>query len=212
MTLDRIAGASDTRRWAPGSHIILREVWRGTIWTIRPVTVVQDTPELVALYLAPGTPCKHPRRLDGTPIRLAAEPWHLVDATWPWSTLRLHIPGEAHEVWPARRDVPTINSWYVNLQEPLRRTVLGFDYMDQVLDIIISADLSEWHWKDEDELDEAQALGLMSGEQVQAIRAEGERVIQLAMARGGFFAGGWYDWSPPSTWTVPAIPPGWDLL
>ena len=208
------AGAADERRWTPGSHILLREVWRGRIWTVRPVTVVADGPDLIALYLAPGTPCKHPRGLDGTPLRLPWPAWQLVDDIWPWSTLRLHTPGSAHEVWPASRRVCGFDQWYVNLQEPLRRTELGFDYMDQALDVVISSDLSTWQWKDEDELAEAVQRGLIAPEQARAIRVEGERVVQRAMARAGLFAEepDWRHWMPPEEWLVPVPPRGWELV
>ena len=47
----------------------------------------------------------------------------------------------------------------MNLEEPLKRTAIGFDYLDQLLDIEIAVDLSSWKWKDEDELEEAVARG-----------------------------------------------------
>jgi len=53
------------RRWQTGGAALLREVWRGKVWSAMPVTVVQDTRELVALYIAPGTIWKQPRRPDG---------------------------------------------------------------------------------------------------------------------------------------------------
>jgi hypothetical protein len=33
----------------PGEHVLLREVCQGKVWTLRPVIVVVDAPELVAL-------------------------------------------------------------------------------------------------------------------------------------------------------------------
>jgi len=68
--------------------------------------------------------------------------------------------------------------WYVNLEEPLRRTSVGFDYQDQFLDVEISPDRSSWRWKDEDELQEAVELGVISSERASELRAEGKRVIE----------------------------------
>jgi predicted RNA-binding protein associated with RNAse of E/G family len=102
--------------------------------------------------------------------------------------------------------------WYVNLEEPLRRTASGFDYMDQTLDIVISPDLSEWHWKDEDELAGAVSLGMISGGRAKELRAEGERVAELMKARKSPFDGGWESWRPDETWPVPKLPRGWDEL
>ena len=63
------------------------------------------------------------------------------------------------------------------LQEPLRRTAIGFDFMDQELDIVVKPDLSEWVWKDEERFQRAQEAGRFSTHQAREIRAEGERVI-----------------------------------
>src|SRR3954449_3633945 len=83
--------------WAPGSQIITREILFGKVWTARPVTVVQDTPDLLALYMMPGTIYKHPRMLDSDevpPIMLARE-WRLVDVAWiGGGTLMLSRPGD----------------------------------------------------------------------------------------------------------------------
>ena len=197
----------DGARWEPGDQVLLREVTVGKIWTVRPVTVVEDSPELIALYLAPGTVCKQPRSLVGERIRLRTDDWLLVDDPAPWGTLRLHIPGTAHDVWaPKLYQEPRLDYWYVNLQEPLRRTPLGFDFMDQVLDVIISLDLAEWHLKDEDELEEAVARGILTTEEARAIRAEGERAIQRALAGLPPFEDRWTRWSPPAEWSVPPSP------
>jgi hypothetical protein len=36
--------------WAAGDRIVLREVWNGKVWAARPVTVVRDDSDLIALY------------------------------------------------------------------------------------------------------------------------------------------------------------------
>jgi hypothetical protein len=48
--------------WKRGAQITLREHWNNKAWTVRPVTVVTDTPEVIALYMMPGTSYK---RLSG---------------------------------------------------------------------------------------------------------------------------------------------------
>lgn len=62
------------RPWAMGDRILIREVWRGRVWTARPVTVVQDTSDLIAFYMMPGTRYKHPRATDGGPIHTSSPP------------------------------------------------------------------------------------------------------------------------------------------
>ncbi len=55
--------------------------------------------------------------------------------------------------------------WYINLQEPIRPTPLGFDFMYHLLDVVIDPDLS-WRWKDEEELEKAVGLSLMTRREV----------------------------------------------
>jgi predicted RNA-binding protein associated with RNAse of E/G family len=101
--------------------------------------------------------------------------------------------------------------WYINLQEPIRPTPLGFDFMDHVLDVVIDPDLS-WRWKDEEELEEAVRLGLLSRQEAASIRAEGERVIAQLEAREPPFCDGWERWQPDPAWPIPGLAAGWDEL
>ena len=102
--------------------------------------------------------------------------------------------------------------WYVNMQEPVRRTSIGFDFMDQELDIYVSPDLSQWTWKDEEHLQRAHADGRFLSDQVDAIWAEGKRVIASIKAKTSPFSDGWETWSPPSEWSTPDLPKGWDRI
>ncbi len=198
-------------RWNAGDPVTVREVWRGKIWTVRALTVVQDEPELLALYQGKGTPWKRPCGADGHPIRLPDQPWQLQDASLNEDTLRLILPGLAHSVlviWQKRWD---LTCWYINLEEPFRRTPIGFDYMDETLDIVVEPDMSSWRWKDEDEFEEALAKGIYSAEQALEIRAEGERALKRLLAREPPFDKRWEDWRPDPTWVKPKIEDGWEL-
>jgi predicted RNA-binding protein associated with RNAse of E/G family len=202
---------SGNMRWEPGAQIVLREVWKGNIWSVRPEILVQDTPNMLALYRPAGTPWKRPVSRDGTPLRLTSEDWVLADFRMPIESLRLVTPGASHSVlllWSEGFD--SFLTWYINLEEPLRRTAIGFDYMDQVLDIEISEGLKSWHWKDEDELEEAQALGLISEERARELRAEGERVIEQMEAKKPPFDADWETWRPDPSWPAPELPEDWD--
>jgi hypothetical protein len=53
-------------------------------------------------------------------------------------------------------------------------------------------------------------LGVYSIGQDQAIRAEGEVVIQRMHAGLPPFCEGWEHWSPPDYWLLPHFPPNWD--
>ena len=204
---------TDLPNWKPGDQIVLREVWRGRVWSGRPVIVVEDSPDLLALYMPTGTGWKKPTTPHGGRLRMPAEDWALVDDRQPVDALSLVTPAAAHSVrlfWSQGHT--RFEGWYVNLEDPLRRSLIGFDYMDQILDIVISPDLSEWRWKDEDELQEAQALGIIAAEKARMLRAEGEQVVARMQVGGPPFSDGWEHWRPDPAWPVPQLPDGWDVL
>jgi hypothetical protein len=198
--------------WKPGESILVREVWLGKIWTVRALTVARDDPGLLALYQPTGAPWKRPCSRDGRPLRLPDQPWQLRDDTLPEDALRLIVPGEAHSVLLIWRERWKPTRWYVNLEEPFRRSSLGFDFMDQTLDIVVEPDMSAWRWKDEDEFEEAQAKGILTPKQAAAIRAEGERALERLLARKAPFDEPWESWRPDPSWRRPQIMEGWDRL
>jgi hypothetical protein len=185
--------------------VVLREIWHGRVWKARPWLVVHDRPDQLALYIPEGAPTKIPPG-SGIP----RDEWHLEDGTWTTEALRLTTPGESHSVllwW----DKGEFTGWYVNLERPLRRTPIGFDYLDRELDIHVRLDHS-WEFLDEDEFDEAQRLGVIRAEEAAAVRAEAERVIERIEAWTSPFSDGWEDWRPNPAWSVPALPAKWDVV
>ena len=208
--------------WETGDQILMRYWVRGKAGPQHgaPVTVVRDDPDCIAVFQAAGTPSKAPRRLDGTEILRSLPfperyntPTRVVDDVWHTeSRLMLVRPGAAHAFsvfWLA--EDWSFQGWYVDLQAPFRRTSLGFDSEDHVLDIVVGADLS-WYWKDEDELADAQRIGRFTPEEAAAIRAEGERVVEVIEAGGWPFNEGWESWRPDPDWPIPAVPEGWDRV
>ncbi|MCL4303262.1 MAG: DUF402 domain-containing protein [Anaerolineae bacterium] len=207
---------SQARYWPKGSEIVYREIWRGKVWTARPVTVIQDTPNLTALYLCSGTQWKICTPPDDSTDLLhckLTENWRLADTVWSLGdTLFLINPGEAHAVHVMWAEKRIFVGWYINLQEPLRRTRIGFDFMDQDLDIMVKADLSEWVWKDEASFQRHQEEGIFSVEEAREIRAEGERVIGHIRTKVAPFSEDWPNWIPPPEWSIPRLPEDWDKL
>jgi hypothetical protein len=206
--------AMTTARWRPGDAVVYRGVWRRTLWWATAVTVVQDDPELTALYWSAGTLQKLPARRLSPRDLLSTEQVELVDCTWAdTDVLALTTPGAAHAVYAMWEEGQIrFRCWYVDLQAPLRRMSMGFDTRDHLLDIVISPNRSEWRWKDEDEFKEAVAIGVFSPQEARTIRAEGERVIGLLEAEESPFCDGWEAWSPPAGWGIPAFPGDWDRL
>ena len=99
--------------------------------------------------------------------------------------------------------------WYINLQEPLRRTQIGFDTRDNMLDIVVAPDLSAWRWKDEADVANAVEAGILSGDEAAEIRREGERVIELIERGTPPFDPAWATWRPDRAWAFPELVPGW---
>ena len=182
--------------FAPGTQVLMRHVWRDEVFLAAPVTVVEDTPELLVTWLAPGTPYLRPASRSALPFHQ-----QLVDKPWQApGIVQLTRPGEAHAVWVFP------DGWYVNLQEPIRRTRLGFDTRDQLLDLVRRSD-GRWRWKDEHELEAAVVAGFVSTREAADIRAEAERVIAADA-----FPTGWEAWEPDPSWPVPGLPPGWNVV
>ena len=202
-----------TGDWQSEDHVVLREIWRGWVWSGRPYTVVEDGPRRLVLYAKAGVRWMRPCRADGTVLRIREQGWVLREDAWATEALRIVTPGSRHSVlllWTA--GFGELLLWYVNLEEPLTRTAIGFDYLDQLLDIEVAADLSRWKWKDEDELEEAVVRGVITAGDAGVIRNEGERVIAALGAGESPFNEPWERWRPEPGWTAPGLPDGWDDL
>jgi len=207
-----------TGRWTPGDQVLWRYRGNGTdeVHICRPVTVVRDDAEVLAVWLAPGTPCVKPLMADGTPVHrepLATRyvrPRRLAEEEWFGAgVLKLARPGEPWSVWLFWDEDWTFRSWYVNLEEPLRRWTGGVDSEDHFLDISVRPD-GEWHWRDEDEFAQAQADGLMPAELAARVRRAGERAVAVIGAWGPPFRDRWQDWRPDPAWPVPRLPADWN--
>ena len=191
--------------WRRGQIVVRREIWRGTPWLAAPVVVVEDAPDLLATYLPEDARFAFPPSADGRP-----HPWSGRGSWEGHGVLMLQRPGEAYAVWhfwdgPDRR----FSGWYVNLQEPFRRTSMGFETMDLVLDVVISVDGS-WHWKDEDELETFVARGVLDDALASRLRTEGLDVVRRARQHESPFDEPWPSWRPDPAWDRPELPRGWE--
>ncbi len=185
---------------ARGDVVVLREIWKERVWKARPWIVVRDRPDLLALWIPNGTPTKVPPG-SGIP----RDEWELEEGTFVRDALRLTTPGAAHSIllfW----DEGAFGGWYVNFERPLRRTALGFDYLDLELDVHVEP-YGAWKYLDEEEFAEAQRLGVISPEEAAEVRAEARRVIERWP-----FPTGWEDWTPDPGWKLPQLPAGWDVV
>jgi Protein of unknown function (DUF402) len=200
-------------QWIFGDVIVQRGIWKGELWWACPAYIVRDTDDCVAIYWPAGTPVKRWGRRPTVEDLLNTQV-QLIDAKWiETDVLSLVVPGKAHSVdimWEAGQRIQ--RCWYVHLQEQYRRTRIGFDTMDQILDIVISPDLSRWRWKDEEEFAKAEKIGVYSPVEAQAILTEARRVIDLLEIRASPFSDGWENWLPPKEWSIPGFPQGWEKV
>lgn len=133
-------------RWAPGDRILWRYRANGepgdgggsAVHICRPVTVVQDTDDLLAVWMASGTECVRPVLADGTQVHAEplatryTRPRTTVRSRWFGSgVLKLARPGDPWSVWLFWDRGWLFRNWYVNLEEPahagragsIRRTI-----------------------------------------------------------------------------------------
>ena len=202
-----------TTTWLHGDSVTLRGVGSKVFWAY-PTILVQDTPELIAYYLRAGTMGKNvshrvspTEMLDAESIEIVDHQWHRTDV------LMLTVPGETFSVYYMwETGTKNLDCIYINLQEPLRRTSIGFDSMDNVLDVVIHPDMDQWRWKDEDEFEEAQSVGVYSPEKARQIRADGEAAIDLVLSRRRGMYEKWKLWEVNPHWEIPALPPFWNIV
>ena len=200
--------------WEPGQGIVMREVWRNKVYSICPVRVVQDSAGWTALCLPLQTIALYPHTSQGVPIRIPVDEWVLDGDPWTGGdVLYLVHAGLGHTFSGSWDEEHIFKGWKIDLVEAVRRTPLGFDYMDQLLDIIASADRSRWRWKDQEEVLEAQTRGIFTEEQVRDLYQRGEQAIQTLLEKKPPFDRGWESWTPNPAWRIPFdLPQGWEKI
>lgn len=208
-------------RWTAGQTVVVQEVWRGLLWSARPMTVVADRGDFVALWFpkgavgkVPTTPPNRPRaetRAERLMTCLSLADWVLVDREWDISTLWLVNTDAHHAVWVSWLENGDHLGWYINLQEPFRRTERGYRWMDLMLDVVVEPN-RRWRWKDEDEFQAMTDHRLIDETRAARIRAEARQVIRGLEANEPPFCDPWPAWRPDPSWPFPALPPDWEVV
>jgi hypothetical protein len=180
--------------WSEGEVITRREVLNdGRCWASFPVVVVRDEPGLLATYIEEGAPFTFPAgEWPG-----GRHPWADRERWTGHGCLMLQRPGEAYAIFvfwhgPER----AFHGWYVNLQDPFRRTADGFDTQDLELDIWIPR-AGGWVLKDDWLLDVRVREGRFTQDQARATRAEAARITAELDAGRRWWDDAWSDWRPP---------------
>lgn len=195
------AHADDQLSWQPGDVLVRREVLNdGSAWAEIAVIVVEDSPELLVTYIPEGAPIRFPPTAHGPHPWLGKERWH------GHGTLMLQRPGESYAVWvfwsgPERE----FRGWYLNLQEPFRRTELGYDTQDLELDIWLPRE-GGYQLKDDHVMEDRVAEGRFTADQVAATRTEAERIVEELERDGRWWSEEWANWEPDPDWPTPRFP------
>ncbi|MGW2719947.1 DUF402 domain-containing protein [Streptomyces sp. NPDC001492] len=207
----------------PGETAVRRDVFRDKVWSAHALRVVEDGPEALVLAGRPGAELLAPTtwiewlltgderaRVRALP-NLADGHWRL--DRWSWrSTAHLqwvpsHVWFSVHAFYDPS-DGHQLAHWYVNFQRPMRRTAIGFDTFDLLLDLVIAPDLSQWSWKDEDEYAQGRRLGVVTEADHRAVGEAREEATAMVEERSGPFAAaaGWRNWRSEPDWPAPALP------
>lgn len=201
----------------PGSLIVARELWDGLLWAARPAVVVTDDgSELVHWSPAGTVGCfatsrffpgrEHLPREERQLVSLESRQWHYrgVPARGTkLSFLRAGAWASVEATWHADGQFA---HWYVNFQQPMRRTADGYDTLDLVLDLMVGPDWS-WSWKDVEPFEAAISRGIFGPETKSALEREAAQLQQEITNRSGPFSATWRGWAAPGTWPAPALPP-----
>lgn len=196
-----------------GETATLRGVGDKVYWAF-PTIVVQDSPELIVLYMPAGVRGKNVDHKPATNELFSANKLKVIDFQWQRTdVLMVIVPDDSFSTYLMRDTITKeLDCWYVNLQEPIRRTPIGFDTMDNMLDVVISTDMSAWSWKDDDEFAEAQKIGFYSVEKAHEIWTEGERAVQLITKERRDLYKKWEMWQANPEWELPILSPEWQKL
>jgi hypothetical protein len=175
------------------------------VWMEVPVFVVEDSPEILVSYIAPGAQFGFP---DGQwPTATGRHPWSERESWFGHGCLMAQRPGDHYAIWhfwdgPDRE----FSCWYLNLQTSFVRTPTGYNTQDLELDIVVLPDGSHIV-KDDDVLDDRVAEGRYSPELVRWIRAYGNDLTERLRAEGPWWNRSWVQWTPPADiWVNPQLP------
>ncbi|WP_216853459.1 DUF402 domain-containing protein [Phytoactinopolyspora halotolerans] len=179
---------------------------------------MEDGADLIALALWPGiellaaTTWTESQRTGSEAVRnrgvghLASGEWEL--GPWAWrdtTRLMLSSPDSYFTVSLFFDDNGSQWIWYVDFERPYRRTLIGYDTFDLMLDLVIELD-GTYRWKDKDEYDQGRRLGIITDDDHKRVSDAQEQVISLLSGREGAFHEHWTTWRRDPHWPRPVLP------
>jgi Protein of unknown function (DUF402) len=213
------------RRFEPGETVVRRDVFGGSVWSAHALRALEDRADALVTACRPGAETlmattfieSQPTGDDATRKQalpdLAAGRWQL--DRWLWrdtALLMWNRPGAYFSVnaFYDTADGHRMRCWYVNFERPARRTAIGFDTFDLLVDLVVEPDLSAWRWKDEDEYAQGRRLGVVNDTDHRAVDEARGQVLAMIEDREGPFAGDsrWPRWRSEESWPAPRLPDG----
>jgi Protein of unknown function (DUF402) len=195
--------------WQPDETVVLRQVWQGRPLFAVPCIVVCDDPGLLVTYLPEEAPFG---AVPGWPRPGGIHPWAHRERWEGHGTLMLRRPGDRYSIWVfwhgSERE---FECWYVNLEQPYRRSAIGVDSLDHELDLW-SEDGVTWHLKDEEGITECVADGRFDEREAERIWADAAAFRTEYARDGPWWDLSWANWTPPADLATPALPEGWELV
>lgn len=194
--------------WERGAVVVERQVWRGVVATATALIVVEDSEDQLVTYTAPGAEFGFTEHRLPTPSgrhpRYPGPAWRGHGAL---TVIRAGAACSVIHFW--RGEIRAFAGWYLNIQEPIRPTAIGFDTQDLELDIVIGAD-RQWEVKDDELLDQRVREGRWTEPEVARIRRIGSRIIeQHLVPNRWWWDESWAYWQPDPEWDAPGLPAGW---
>jgi hypothetical protein len=196
---------------SPPPSLLYRSIHRGRVIFAQPGWVLEESPARVVTATLPGTEVlmlvggRHELLEDiaNGCERTEIVPWYRSRVVW---VTPFGEPFAIGLFWadPGGQFL----CHYINLQDPVRRTALGLDSRDHVLDIVVKPDGS-WRWKDQDELETAVRCGMFSAAEAATFRRNGEAVVARLP---DLLPTGWENWQPDPMWPTLRMPAGWNQV
>ncbi|MEP6479917.1 MAG: DUF402 domain-containing protein [Rhodoglobus sp.] len=198
------------------STATLRWLYESRVESAHPCLVIEDSEQAIALFEPSGALGAHTLRAKGGPrgrnlVAGDTTPGFAASGWFGDGVLRVHRQGQDWSVWRwPNVDGTWSKNWYVNLEEPWKRTAIGFDTEDWILDLIVLHDFAVVR-KDEDEFEWAEQCGRFDAEHIARIRRAAADATTAVHARAWPFDADWSAWLPPVGAPLPTLLDGWDL-
>lgn len=194
---------------------MLRSVVKGRIRTVMAAFEIERTEDHVVLHVpsgAAGFTRDGPRGGPRGRLLLPDSAEHGFTSR-PWTGQDMVMVHRFDEMWSTWRWLTSDRAWvggsYINLE---RIWLIGegvYETEDLTLDLVVGDDGS-LTFKDEDELDWSEAVGIYTAAEAGDIRAVGRRAYEHFSSHGWPLRSNWDSWRPEPTRCLLELPGGWE--